>query len=362
VSSASARAVAALCLFGAIACGVHTSPFKDPRGQVVPGSVATMADVVIGGVEQRLWFRAADAANPAVIVLHGGPGASATALFRHYNAELERHFLMVYWDQRGTGRSYHSDIPAESMTITQFVKDLDEVVDLVRGRFAKDKVVLLGHSWGSALGLLYAARFPEKVAAYVGFGQAADMHQGERLSYEFARAEASRRNHRGAMRELERIGWPPHDVDEMLTSRKWMERFGGAFHGDLSKGKLIWAALGTDEANLVDLIKFGQGNRFSLTHLWDEFREFDVDETLITFRTPIVFLLGRHDQQVPSIVAARYFDRIEAPQKRLVWFEQSAHNPPFEEPELFNQTLIHVLESIGTQVSSTKTCPGCPTS
>jgi pimeloyl-ACP methyl ester carboxylesterase len=342
----SGAVVGALCLAGAIGCGVHTAPFRDGRGQVIPGSVATMADFLIGGIEQRLWFRAAEVANPAVIVLHGGPGASATALFRGYNASLEQRFLMVYWDQRGTGRSYHSRIPAESMTIEQFVRDLDEVVELVRRRFAKDKVVLLGHSWGSAIGILYAARFPDKVAAYVGVGQVADMREGERLSYEFARAEASRRKHRGAMRELDRIGFPPHDVDQMLTSRKWMERFGGAFHGNLSKGKMIWAALGTDEANLIDLIKFGQGNRFSLTRLWDEFREFDVDETLVSFRTPIVFFLGRHDWQVPAVVAARYFDRIEAPNKRVVWFEQSAHNPPFEEPALFNRTLVDVLEPL----------------
>jgi proline iminopeptidase len=339
----------ALCLVTVIGCGVHTSPFRDSRGRTIPGSVATMTDVVIGGVKQRLWFRASDAANPAVIVLHGGPGASATALFRHYNADLERRFLMVYWDQRGTGRSYRSSIPAESMTIGQFVRDLDEVVQLVRGRFGKDKVVLLGHSWGSAIGILYAARFPENVAAFVGVGQVADMREGERLSYEFARTEATRRNHRSALRELDRIGSPPHDVDGMLTSRKWMERFGGAFYGNLSKGKLIWAALGTDEANLIDLIRFGQGNRFSLTHLWTEFRDFAVDETIVSFRTPIVFFLGRHDRQVPSVLAAKYFERIEAPHKRLVWFEQSAHNPPFEEPDLFNRTLIEILESLVTK-------------
>jgi pimeloyl-ACP methyl ester carboxylesterase len=232
------------------------------------------------------------------------------------------------------------------MTIDRFVRDLDEVVDLVRTRFRKESVVLLGHSWGSALGLLYAARFPDKVAAAVGVGQVVDMREGERLSYEFARAEAARRGHEGAIRALERIGAPPHSVDEMLTSRKWVERFGGAFHADLSTGKLIWAALLTDEANLLDLIKFGKGNRFSLTHLWNEFREFDVDRTLVSFRVPIVFFLGRHDWEVPSVLAASYFERIHAPWKRLVWFEQSAHNPPFEEPVKFNRELIDALQPL----------------
>lgn len=177
-------------------------------------------------------FRGSDVDNPAVILLHGGPGVSETALFRHYNADLEHRFLMVYWDQRGAGRSYRSNVPPASMTIDLFVRDLDAVVDLVRIRFRKDKVVLLGHSWGSAIGILYAARFADKVAAYVGVGQVADMREGERISYEFARTEAARRRHRDATRALERIGQPPHTVDEMLTSRKWVERFGGSFHGD----------------------------------------------------------------------------------------------------------------------------------
>jgi pimeloyl-ACP methyl ester carboxylesterase len=330
------------------ACGVHTAPFRDVRGHPVSGSVATMTDATIGGVKQRLWFRSLDALNHPVVLLHGGPGTSEAALFRHFNADLENRFLMVYWEQRGTGRSYRRDIPLASMTLEQFVRDLDDVVELVKDQFATEQVVLLGHSWGSALGILYAARHPEKVAAYVGIGQVVDMAEGERLSYNFARTEADRRRHRGALKALDRIGPPPHTVDEMLTSRKWVEQFGGAFHADVSTGTLIWAALRTDEANLIDLIKFGQGNRFSLRHLWPEFRDFDVDETLTSFETPIIFLLGRYDWVVPSVLAARYFERIRAPYKRLIWFEQSAHNPPFEEPDVFNRTLIEALSPLVT--------------
>lgn len=305
-----------------------------------------MTDAVIGGIEQRLWFRGIDVRKPIVILLHGGPGASEAALFRHFNSDLENEFLMVYWEQRGTGRSYRASIPPESMTVDQFVRDLDDVVELVRERFDKDRVVLLGHSWGSAIGLRYAARHPANVAAYIGVGQVADMREGERLSYEFALREARRRGNEDAIKALEKIGPPPHTVDQMLTSRKWVERFGGSFHADLSTGKLIWAALHTDEANLIDLITFGRGNRFSLEHLWEEFRAFDIDTRLTRFDTPVVFLLGRHDWQVPAVVAARYFERIDAPAKRLIWFEQSAHNPPFEEPARFNRAIVEALRPI----------------
>lgn len=323
-----------------VAC-VHTAPFKGADGDIIDGSIATMEMATIGGVSQSLWFRGVSRSNPALILLHGGPGISESALFRHYNAALEQHFLVVYWDQRGAGRSFHSDIPPESMTVARFVRDLDEVVELVRARFDKDKVVLLGHSWGTVPGLIYTYRYPSKVAAYVGVAQIADMREGYQLSYQFALSEAQKQEFSGAIAELERIGPPPYtSVDDRLEVGRWVERFGGTFHGELSTGKLVWTALATDEANLVDLAKFGRGNFFSLTALGDELSQLRLSEQYQSFDVPIFFLLGRYDRHVPAELSRQYFEQLQAPCKRLVWFEQSAHNPPFEEPEKFNEVLI----------------------
>ena len=320
---------------------VHTVPLKDAAGHVIPGSIATMETAIIGGIPQSIWFRGVSATNPALILLHGGPGASESALFRYYNSALEQHFTVVYWEQRGAGRSFHADIPPASMTIAQLVRDLDEVVELVKQRFDKEKVVLAGHSWGTVLGTIYASRHPEKISAYVGVAQIADIPQSRRLSYEFALTEARKRENARAVSELETIGPPPYaSVDESLTTARWVDRFGGMFHADMSTGKLIWAALSTDEANLIDLVKFGRGNRFSLVQLEDEISRLDLGQDYRSFKVPIFFLLGRHDRHVPAVLAAQYFEKIEAPLKRLVWFEQSAHNPPFEEPATFNRILI----------------------
>ena len=319
---------------------IHTEPFRDQDGRIRPRSVATMEMETIGGIPQSLWLRGMDVDNPALILLHGGPGASESALFRHYDSLLEQHFLVVYWEQRGTGRSFQRGLPSKSMNISRFVQDLDEVVELVRSRFNKKKVILLGHSWGTVLGTIYASTHPEKVAAYVGVGQVADMPAGERLSYDFARAQAVQRGNEGALSELAAVGPPPHSVDAMLTSRKWVERFGGTFHGDLSTGMLIWSALWADEANWIDLIKFGQGNHFSLIHLWTEFSCLNLVSRYRVFAVPIVFMLGRYDRVIPSVLAEDYFQVIRAPYKQIVWFERSAHNPPFEEPERFVQVLI----------------------
>lgn len=341
--------VACLALLLAGGCA-HTVPFTDARGRVVPGSVASMELVRIGGVNQCVWFRGSSTSNPPLILLHGGPGASESALFRRFNAELERHFLVVYWEQRGTGRSFNADIAPESMTITQLVRDLDEVVQLVRRRFHHDKVVLLAHSWGTVLGTLYAARHPERVAAYVGVAQIADMARGDHLSYAFAVAEARKRGNVAALLALQAIGPPPYpSVDARLAVGRWVERFGGSFHANLSTGKLIWAALRTDEADLVDLIQFGRGNRFSLERLHGELSQLDLTRSGRSFAVPVLFLLGRHDWQVPAVLAAQYFATIEAPLKRLVWFERSAHNPPFEEPEHFNSVLIREVKPLAAR-------------
>jgi pimeloyl-ACP methyl ester carboxylesterase len=323
-----------------LAACVHTEPFRDAKGRIIPGSIAVMETVPIGGILQSVWLRGTARSNPPLILLHGGPGASEPALFRHFNSELEQHFLVVYWEQRGTGRSYYADIPPQSMTIDQFVRDLDELVDWVRQRFGKDKVFLLGHSWGTVPGTIYAYRHPEKVAAYVGVAQIADVPEARRLSWEFAISEAKKRGNTGAISDLEAIGPPPYSsVDELLATGKWIERFGGVFHVGLSTGKLIWAALGTDEANLVDLVKFGQGNRFSLVHLEDEISRLSLRANYRSFRVPVFFLLGRYDMNTPAVLAEQYFDTIEAPCKHLIWFEKSAHNPPYEQPDEFNKVI-----------------------
>ena len=177
----------------------------------------------------------------------------------------------------------------------------------------------------------------------------ADVPKARRMSYEFAVSEARKKGN--GIAKLEKIGPPPYaSVDDMLEVGTWVERFGGVYHApDLSTGKLIWTALSTDEANLFDLIQFGRGNRFSLTQLEDEISVLDLDEYFRSFTIPIFFLLGRYDQHVPAVLAAQYFEKIQAPCKRLVWFEDSAHNPPFEEPAKFNEFLTNEVLPIAVR-------------
>ena len=144
-----------------------------------------------------------------------------TGFFRFFNAPLENAFTVVYWEQRGSGRAFARSIPKSSMTVEQFVADLDELVELVR------KVTILGHSWGSVLGVLYCERFPEKVAAYVGVAQIGDWPAAEASSYAFALSEAQRLRDRKAVAKLRAIGPRPYDAKSVFVERTLVQRLDG---------------------------------------------------------------------------------------------------------------------------------------
>jgi pimeloyl-ACP methyl ester carboxylesterase len=148
-----------------------TPPFRTFTGEIIPASIDEAKYQLLGGINQYVMIRGEKSDNPLLIILPGGPRLSDTPFFRKLNAALEKSYTMVYWDQRGVGKSYDPVIRQSSMTIEQFITDLNELIGLVCSRFKKNKVTILGHSWGSALGVLYSVRFPQKVAAYVGCGQ-----------------------------------------------------------------------------------------------------------------------------------------------------------------------------------------------
>ena len=172
-------------------------------------------------------IRGRSRANPPLILLYGGPGMPETGFFRFFNAPLEDVFTVVYWEQRGSGRSFARSIPRSSMNVERFVSDLDELVEAVRDRLGSEKVAILGHSWGSVLGALYSHRFPEKVAAYVGVAQIGDWPAAESSSYAFALSKAQRLRDRKAMKKLQAIGPPPYDWRSVFAERTLVQRLDG---------------------------------------------------------------------------------------------------------------------------------------
>ena len=287
-------------------------------------------------------IRGESSANPPLILLHGGPGLSETDLFRYYNAPLEKSFTVVYWDQRGAGKSFDPAIDRSSMTVEQFVSDLGELVDAVRAELGKTKVVFFGHSWGSSLGVLYAARFPEKVAAYVASGQIGDAAAGESISYGYALAQAQRLDRRRLVRKLRALGPPPYGAREVFTERVTLARLEGAWRPK-ALWKMVRPALASAESSLFESRTAMRGFRFTLDAMWAEASSLNLLESVPALQMPVFFFLGRNDHWVPAESSVAYIDALSAPSKRLVWFEESGHEPFVDEPAKFNALMAELV-------------------
>lgn len=328
-----------------------TPPFRGPDGKTLPNSIAEISYLRLGGFDQWVMIRGENIANPILILLHGGPGFPEMRLFRTFNTPLEQSFTVVYWMQRGTSKSFDRRMPASSLTIEQFIADLDELVEMLRSRFGKENVVLYGHSWGSVLGVLYASRFPEKVAAYVGTGQIGEWAAFETASYQFILAEAEHRQHRKAIREMRAIGPPPHAFWDMVVERKWITRFVGIVRG-MSLWSFTRITLGGPEASIFDLPNILRSQLVTPKVMWQELIGVNLIKSAPALRMPVFFFLGRHDRVVVPETSVAYFDVLQAPSKTLIWFEESGHEPPTEEPDKFNALMTELVRPVTLASSS----------
>jgi proline iminopeptidase len=318
-----------------------TPPFQNSNGSVVTGSVAQMQRIKLGGVNQSVTIRGLNVNAPILIWLHGGPGQDETGMLRKYNSVLEKHFLVVYWTQRGTGRSYNRDISASSMTIDRFVEDLHELIGHMQRRFGKQNVVIAGHSWGTSFGVAYAQKYPQNLAAFVGVSQVVNAAAGEKLSYHFTLDEANRLGNEEAKGDLLALGEPPYSMASILTQRKWLERFGGgSFHEPVSLFSLLWKSVSASEVTLFDGLNYVRGGNFSTYALENENSKVDWWSNAKSFAMPVFIASGRFDRNTDSRLQKAWFERIQAPAKVHRLFEKSAHSPLFEESDKFNQFMI----------------------
>jgi len=306
--------------------------------------VDSLEKIMLGGVEQWISVRGWDKSNPVLLFLHGGPGAGDIVIARNSDIKLARHFVVVRWDQRGAGKSYSSRIPIDSMNIEQFVSDTLELVEMLRNRFNVSKIYLVGHSWGSELGLLVMDRRPEYFYSFVGVGQLVDVRENETISYQFTLDKAAELGNRKALTVLKKIGPPPHDYKKLMIQRKWLEKFGGVHHKE-EIGLAYFLKLGaiSPDITLYDGFRYFRGQYFSLEHMWEkELYKVNLFISVPRIDAPVYFFLGRYDFNTPFEIAERYYEQLQAPKgKTIIWFENSAHIIPHEEPELFCDMLIN---------------------
>ncbi len=353
--------------FGGWACAADGPPKPTNRAEAVdvvrqlrrvvtPNGIERAETVRIGGIDQFVTIRGADRRNPVLLVLHGGPGYVSTPLSWWYARGWEEYFTVVQWDQRGAGKTYLLNDPkavAPTMNRERFVQDTEEMTAWLRKTLGKKKIFVLGHSWGSYLGLELATRHPEWLYAYIGVGQAANSPESERQGWAWAMAEAKARHNDQAATELQAIA--PYaapgkaiPLKDLYVQRKWVNAFGGVMAYRPSQDEEAHAARLSPDYTDAEAPHIWDGNDYSEGFLLADVLTMDLSG-IDTLKCPLILLEGRHDRTVNADVAHAWFDKLKAPEKHFVWFENSAHEPMSEEPGKFLLSLVRYARPIAAK-------------
>ncbi|WP_233698435.1 alpha/beta fold hydrolase [Paenibacillus profundus] len=309
--------------------------------------------VTIGGISQYLHHRGEDIDNPVMLFLHGGPGEPILPFAQEFQIPWEKRVTVVHWDQRNSGKTYFNNDPkqvAPTTTVDRIVQDTYEIVKYLKKKYHKEKIIILGHSWGSVLGSLFSKKYPELVQAYIGVGQVVNMIDNERVGYEKvleSAKEAGNDNDYQALLRLE--PYPPRAFDDdMIRKLKKVRKFQRKYKSAAGPTmELIGNVLCSPFYTFKDMRYFFISGAFSVgqRHIWKYLMEsFDLSSMGATFEIPVFYIHGERDWQTPYPLAQEFFSTIKAPLKLFYSIPDAGHIAMLDRKEKFNEALFDILE------------------
>ena len=318
------------------------TPLLDNNGKALRGSISEKVHVNINGVEQGMFIKGKDSSNPVLLYLHGG--MPDYFLTQDYPTGLDEYFTVVWWEQRGSGLSYSSDTPPESVNPEQLVSDTLSVTNYLRGRFGQQKIYLMGHSGGTFIGIQAAARAPELYRAYIGVAQMSNQLGSEKLAYAYMLKRFKDDGNAKMVRKLAEA--PVADSvplpDSYLSARdSAMHSLGIGTTHDMKSivTGLLLRSFQNREYTLSEKIGMWRGKIFSGNRLWNTQLATDLTKKVTRLEVPVYFLHGVYDYTVSYPLAKSYYEQLDAPLKGFYTFTQSAHSPLFEEPKRMRELM-----------------------
>ncbi|MGB7820163.1 MAG: alpha/beta hydrolase [Ornithinibacter sp.] len=342
------RTVAVTCGLALVAVTVGlarpatTAPITASDGEPLPGSVAELTTVTVGGHDLGLMIRGASTDNPVLLFLAGGPGGSELGAMRRHLPELEKHFTVVTWDQRGAGTSYAQLDPTETVSLDGYVSDTIEVTDYLRDRFGTDTIYLLGQSWGSTLGVLAVQQRPELYQAFIGTGQMVSQRATDLIYYEDTLDWADRTGNEALADQLRAAGPPPYEemfpYEATLTHEPDIYPYDHSGNsegsGQMSENLLV------QEYTLIDQVHIMGAFLDTFAALYPQLQGIDFRTSATEFEIPMYFVQGAHEAGGRAELFDEWYPMVSAPQKDLVVLETSGHRPLWEQPDEFVDYLV----------------------
>lgn len=320
-----------------------TAPILGADGFPLEGSVAELVTIDVNGHQQSLMIRGRSVDNPVLLYLAGGPGGTDLGAMRR-DAGLEQDFVVVTWDQRGTGRSYASLDPTDTISVAQAVEDTIAVTRYLTTRFGRDGVYLVGQSWGSALGVLAAQARPDLYQAVVGVGQMVSFVDTDTMFWEDTLAWAESRGDDGLAARLRANGPPPYDDIRKYGPMTSTEHQWNPYPG-FDPNNEMPAILFVPEYSLIDRVNGFRGFFDLVTVLYPQLSDIDFRIDVPTLDVPYYMVLGAHEARGREIPASEWFEMLLAPSKEKVVFEGSGHRANFDRPADFAAVMRSVAST-----------------
>jgi len=328
-----------------IARPASTDRIVGADGDPLPGSIAELAQVEIGGHELAMLIRGNSTDSPVLLFLAGGPGGSELGAMRRHLEALEQDFVVVTWDQRGTGKSYGALDPTSTLTLNQAVSDTIEVTNYLRDRFGKERIYLVGQSWGTILGVRAVQQHPELYQAFVGTGQMVSPRETDRIFYQDTLEWARQTGKDDVVATLTDIGPPPYpsilSYEPLLSYEKdvypYARNQNSEGEGQMSENLFV------EEYTLLEQIHIFAGVFDTFSVLYPQIQEIDFREDATRLEVPVYLVQGRHEARGRAELANEWFEQLEAPSKKLIVLDTSGHRPLFEQPGPFNTVMTETV-------------------
>ena len=331
--------VAAVGALVALSSCAGTSAIVGPEGQPLRGSIAVMEEDEILGTKQWLVIRGHDREAPVILFLAGGPGGSELGRTRDYLADLEKDFVFVNWEQPGTGKSYRA-LDMRNATYQEFVDHTVAVSEYLKERFGGRPIYLMGHSWGTIIGVLAAEQRPDLYAAYIAVAQQVDFAENDVIGYELVLERAAAAGDTRTVEKLEKMGPPPYSAEEGSNYTYLFQRvfrYSPSAPGQAHIDSM--SIFNPEEYTFIDTINLVRGVVQGVNNVYPQLVGLDFRNDVPRLEVPTFFVTGRYDYTCIQDMSYEYFEMLDAPVKRHYWFEHSGHEACYEEPEKLQRIL-----------------------
>lgn len=325
---------------------VSTPPIKDEQGNIIENSIAELISVDINGHKEWISIRGKNKEAPILLFLAGGPGGTQMAATRYELSALEEDFVIVNWDQPGSGKSYNC-MKRKDITVKTYIDDGIALTEYLRDKFSKEKIYIVGESWGSALGVFLIFEKPEYFAGFIGTGQMVDFQETEIIDYKKALEIANEKGDKKIIEKLTKQGEPLYEKGNIsLLSATYLNYLSTYMTNNpeiYNSGFNTFRDMFSSEYGLLDSINFMLGVVNTFNVVYPQLYKMDLRESYTKLEVPIYFFIGRHDVNAPINLMSDYYNILEAPHKEIIWFEHSGHNPWINENKKFVQETKRVF-------------------